>query len=717
MHKNQKRDSQLIYKKAIYLVVKIRSVCLMKKIEIFGRRLIFKLEKKKEEEREYNVNFDEVVGEKLIYLIILISAIVLSSKAFLFTSTLNVGDIVKKDIIAPRSIRYNDRAAKERLIDDVINSSEREYIYIPKSEKLAIQKVDKFYNLLISLKGPNRRDIDIEEFKRRTDTGISESLLEQLKQEKVEVLTKSRENIINVLKKIYEIGITREMKLINTTTTVEQFEEGLSLEEKIVLRYFLSPNYVYDAEATKKLIEEKVAQIDDVIVEVKGGSVIAKKGEILTESQVSALREYGLYSGERNAFFIMANIIYLGILSIVFYYVAKRYLKTEIINKNKFRSTFLIIAFTFLSLRFIKSNFLYLLPLDTVFFLLGILVDTKFAAVMGAFVLLYSMPMVDFDLVFFVTYSVAFLLSTYLINNIKNRTTLINAGVQLGVTKLLLEILVNMFLREEAVYTLIKGGEMLLSGIFSGMLTIALLPYFERTFNILTPFKLIELGDLSHPLLRELSVNAPGTFHHSMLVATLSENAAEAIGANAIFTRVASYYHDIGKMKRPNFYVENQQGGTNPHTKLTPSMSNLIITSHTRDGVEMAKEYGIPREIRDIMVEHQGTTLLAYFYNKAKKGNPTVQEEDFRYSGPKPRTKESAIIMLADSIEAAVRSLDEKTPITIEKMIRKIISGKIEDNQLSEANLTFKEIEIIIKTFTKVLMGIHHVRIKYPGQK
>ncbi len=717
MHKNQKRDSQLIYKKAIYLVGKIRSVCLMKKIEIFGRRLIFKLEKKKEEEREYNVNYDEVIGEKLIYLIILISVIVLSSKAFLFTSTLNVGDIVTKDIIAPRSIRYNDRPAKEKLVDEVINSSEREYIYIPESEKLSIQKVNKFYTLLISLKGPNRRDIDIEEFKRRTDTGISESLLEQLKQEKIEVLNKSREDITNVLKKIYEIGITKEMKLINTTATLEEFEVGLSLEDKIILRYFLAPNYVYDAEATRKLIESKVAQIDDVIVEVKGGSVIAKKGEILTESQISALREYGLYSGERNAIFIIANIIYLGILSVVFYYVSKRYLKPEILNRNKYRSAFLILAFTFLSLRFIKPNFLYLLPLDAVFFLLGILIDTKFAAIMGAFVLLYSMPMVNFDQGFFVTYSVAFLLSTYLMNNIKNRTTLINAGVQLGVTKLLLVILINMFLREEAVYTIIKGGEMLLSGVFSGMLTIALLPYFERTFNILTPFKLIELGDLSHPLLRELSVNAPGTFHHSMLVATLSENAAEAIGANAIFTRVASYYHDIGKMKRPNFYVENQQGGTNPHTKLTPSMSNLIITSHTRDGVEMAKEYGIPREIRDIMVEHQGTTLLAYFYNKAKKGNPTVQEEDFRYSGPKPRTKESAIIMLADSIEAAVRSLDEKTPITIEKMIRKIISSKIEDNQLSEANLTFKEIEIIIKTFTKVLMGIHHVRIKYPGQK
>ena len=249
------------------------------------------------------------------------------------------------------------------------------------------------------------------------------------------------------------------------------------------------------------------------------------------------------------------------------------------------------------------------------------------------------------------------------------------------------------------------------------MITIALLPYFEKTFNILTLFKLLELGDLSHPLLKKLSMEAPGTFHHSMMVATLSENAAAAVGANAIFTRVASYYHDIGKCKRPKFYVENQQNGENPHNKVSPFMSNLIITSHTKDGAEMAKQYQIPKEIRDIMYEHQGTTFLAYFYNKAKSLDPSVTKEEFRYSGPKPRSKESAIIMLADSIEAAVRSIDDKTPRAMEEMIRKIISSKIEDNQLSEADLTFKEIEIIIQTFIKSLISIHHVRIKYPGQK
>ena len=259
--------------------------------------------------------------------------------------------------------------------------------------------------------------------------------------------------------------------------------------------------------------------------------------------------------------------------------------------------------------------------------------------------------------------------------------------------------------------------QIMISGFFSGMVAIALLPFFERTFNILTVFQLSELGDLSHPLLRKLAMDAPGTFQHSMMVATLSENAALAIKANSVFTRVACYYHDIGKCKRPNYYVENQKNGENPHNDISPFMSTLIITSHTKDGDDMAKKYQIPKEIRDIMYEHQGTTFLAYFYNKAKAIDPNVLKEEFRYSGPKPRSKESAIIMLADSIEAAVRSLSVKTPREVETMIRKIINGKVEDDQLSEADLTFKEIEAIVQSFLKTFSSIYHERLKYPGQK
>ena len=249
------------------------------------------------------------------------------------------------------------------------------------------------------------------------------------------------------------------------------------------------------------------------------------------------------------------------------------------------------------------------------------------------------------------------------------------------------------------------------------MLAIALLPYFERTFNILTVFKLMELADLSHPLLRKLSIEAPGTFQHSMMVATLSENAVIEIGGDPIFTRVACYYHDIGKTKRPQYFVENQTDGKNLHNDISPFMSKMIILAHTREGAEMGKKYKIPKEIRDIMFEHQGTTLLAYFYNKAKEIDPNIPEEEFRYSGPKPQTKESAVILLADSIEAAVRSLDVKDPVKIEKMVRKIVDSKIRDNQLSDANITFKEIEIIVNSFLKTFGAIYHERIKYPGQK
>ncbi len=263
---------------------------------------------------------------------------------------------------------------------------------------------------------------------------------------------------------------------------------------------------------------------------------------------------------------------------------------------------------------------------------------------------------------------------------------------------------------------LLDSTKIILAGVFSGVLTLAIVPYLERSFNILSSFKLLELGDLSNPLLRDLSVKTPGTFYHSMMVAAVSEAAAEAIGADPIFTRVASYYHDIGKMKRPKFYVENQEGGENPHDKISPFLSALVILAHPKDGFEMAKKYKIPREIRDIMLEHHGTTLLAYFYNKAKSLDENIREDDFRYSGPKPKTKESAIIMLADSIEAAVRSIEHKTYNNIEEMIRKIIFNKLEDGQLKDADLTFKDIEIIIKVFTKTIIGIHHVRIKYPGQ-
>lgn len=254
------------------------------------------------------------------------------------------------------------------------------------------------------------------------------------------------------------------------------------------------------------------------------------------------------------------------------------------------------------------------------------------------------------------------------------------------------------------------------SGILSAVLTIGLLPGFETLFQILSPLRLLELSNPNHPLLKKLLYEAPGTYHHSVIVGNLSESASEAIGANGLLARVGAYYHDLGKTKRPQFFIENQIHRENPHDKISPNLSKTIIISHPRDGVEMLKEYRIPKPIQDIAAQHHGTTLLKYFYYKALKSNDGahVLEEDFRYPGPKAQFKEAAIVGIADCVEAAVRSLSKPTPSRIEGMVKKIIQERLEDGQLDECDLTIKELDLIAQAMCATLQGIFHNRIEYP---
>jgi len=256
----------------------------------------------------------------------------------------------------------------------------------------------------------------------------------------------------------------------------------------------------------------------------------------------------------------------------------------------------------------------------------------------------------------------------------------------------------------------------IVGGIFTSVLTIGLLPFFESAFDIITPTKLLELTNPNQPLLRRLMIETPGTYYHSILVGNLSEAAAEEVGANALLCRAGSYYHDIGKLKRPYFFKENQMTQDNPHNKISPNLSASIIISHVKDGAGTAKKNKLPSKVIDIISQHHGNTLVAYFYHKALKaaGQEPVDEEKFRYPWQKPQSKEAAIVMLADSVEAFVRSLSEPTKEDVEKGVRKIVFDKINDNQLNECSLTLKDMESIIKAFVKVLEGAFHERIEYP---
>ena len=221
----------------------------------------------------------------------------------------------------------------------------------------------------------------------------------------------------------------------------------------------------------------------------------------------------------------------------------------------------------------------------------------------------------------------------------------------------------------------------------------------------------------NQPLLKKLMLEAPGTYHHSVMVGNLGEAAAEAVGADGLIVRVGAYYHDIGKIKRPYFFTENQFNGENPHDKISPTLSALIITSHVKDGVEMATEAKLPPMIIDMIAQHHGNSLISYFYQKAKETDEEVREEDYRYEQPKPQTKEAAILMMADTVEAAVRSKTGATPGQIEGFIRTLIKGKLNDGQFDECDLTFKDLDKIAETFGRVINGIYHKRIEYPAEK
>ncbi|MEW6101080.1 MAG: HDIG domain-containing metalloprotein [Candidatus Omnitrophota bacterium] len=292
---------------------------------------------------------------------------------------------------------------------------------------------------------------------------------------------------------------------------------------------------------------------------------------------------------------------------------------------------------------------------------------------------------------------------------------IIQAGFLTGIGQVAaLIFLENFWLGEPLRYLFL-----VLSAIVSGIIAFGILPIFEYLFNIITNIRLLELADFNHPLLKRLILEAPGTYHHSLVVGNLSESASEAVGANSLLARIGAYYHDIGKILKPEYFSENQELGSSKHEKLSPTMSKIIIMNHVKDGVELAKKYKLRPQIIDFIQQHHGKSLVYYFYRKALEGledDREVREEGFRYLGPKPDSKEAAIVLLADSVEAASRALKEPLPSRIEEVVHKTINNKFIDGQLDECDLTLRDLERISAVFIRLLNGIYRSRVAYPEE-
>ena len=359
----------------------------------------------------------------------------------------------------------------------------------------------------------------------------------------------------------------------------------------------------------------------------------------------------------------------------------------------------------------------YLIPLACTPILLTLLLNYRISLVVSITNIILMAVAVSFNIEIIILAIVSVIVGATFLKKMQQRNDIVYSCIYIAILNGVMTLSISALVTSNLKEILLDTAFILVGSLLSGILSTGLLPFFESMFDIVTNVKLLELSNPNNPLLKKLLMEAPGTYHHSVIVANLAEVATEAVGGNALLARIGAYYHDIGKTKKPYFFKENQLGKENPHDDITPELSKLLIISHVKDGLELAREYKLPKVIQDFIPTHHGKTLVKYFYLTAKNNaeNPDdIKEEDYMYPGPKPKTKEQCILMLADSVEAAVRSINNPTKEKIENMVDNIAKDKLSSGQLDDSQLTISDVKKIKKCFLKTLNGIYHERIEYP---
>lgn len=563
---------------------------------------------------------------------------------------------------------------------------------------------------------------------------VSENTLAQLVEQPADVREAGKEIFIAALTDTLENGVRTE-NLQSARSDVKQSIRYTNLDENfknalIALSDFaVVENSFFDPDKTAEARKEAANSVEPVMI--RAGEIIVREGQTITNEIYEELKLVGLLDKERNVFPVIGLILLLILTLSILVHEMNRLAKQNQLDKGKIISILLISVLTVSVMKMVSmytthdNQLFFAVPVATGALLVKLLIHERFAIVLSA---LYSILgsvifngeipgalNVEAGIYFFFSQ----LAATMFLRTIRDRLAIVRAGFGMIVVNLL-TVLLFIFLSFEKytisdVFMLLGFGT--ISAFLSAVLTIGLLPFFETSLGILSDIKLLSLSSPNHPLLRKLLIEAPGTYHHSIMVANLSETACEAIGANGLLARVGAYYHDLGKTLRPHYFIENQLAIRNPHDFLEPRESAKIIIQHPYDGAELLKQHRMPKEIIDIAKEHHGTTLLKYFYYKEKETNEQVNEADFRYPGPKPQTKEAAIVCICDSVEAAVRSLKEPTEEKIEEIVSSIINDRLLDGQLDESPITLSDLRNIKIAICESLKGIFHSRIQYPGKE
>ena len=669
-----------------------------------------------------------------------------------------VGKVAERDLIADKTISYIDeeatqlrKKAQERLVPSVFR-------YSNDATRDALAAFGRFKSLVRSLFA-NR--VSLEAFR----LGIQAEYPGVFPQNVLDTLYRSpsRERFLDyaesVLKIVLEEGIfstgklnldlynpdqvevvrkgsirtereriplSRMVTLINAKDRIAEIASSGSYPSQFVsiAPYMLSPfvteNAFFSQEDTNLRLEETKARLEPVIRQIERGERIIKKGTIVSKDDIARLKALNQVKDKANPQFIIGFVgMLLFSFSLVIFLSSPALIGRSLGSKEIYFLAVLGGLYgisTIVLSRMVEFEYLPLsvfVPTALFIMLPAVIIGSRTATALAIAMPIMALAIGSFDDRAFFFALAAGIGGVYSMRGAERRIDLIKAGLFVALLQALIALVLLLF--EQAPLSVVPSVVFwsAFNGLICGMLVLGFLPLLEQALNATTTFRLMELADLNSPVLKRLLTVAPGTYSHSVTVANLAESACRDIGANALLARVGAYYHDIGKMDQPDYFIENQ-AAYNKHDELEPRVSATIIRSHVKLGIEKARAMGLPQAVIDIISEHHGNSVIAWFYNEALKQEDQVKADDFAYPGNPPRSKESAVVMLADTVEAAMRTLKKPTLTKIEKFVHELIVGKFEQGQLDQSELTFKDLELIKNAFVRVLAGHYHSRIEYP---
>jgi putative nucleotidyltransferase with HDIG domain len=661
----------------------------------------------------------------LILLCAVFATFVMLPFNFINIPKLRPGDISPVDIRSPVSVKVEDVSATEKARKEARQKVEPIYKYNPSAEKELFANLEELKEL-----SPEEKNI------------LRDILFSYYKRGVISEVPRGYKNVTIILpsgKKVKK----RSEELLKLSEIENQLKDDLSHflkdKEKIdkiasKIAQVIKPNYVFQKEKTETLWKEAESKVKPVYITLQKGEIIVKKGEKVSPEvakKIEILRKEKSRGKELNKYL---SIFLLSI--ILFFLMVKLY---KITSPSAFNLKNVIFSFSIVTLDiFLIRGFTFMakllletlnLPVNEHLVYVPVVTSTVFASmfITKKVATIHTFPVAiipSFILskpeLFIIPVAIGSIFSCIDSRKYRDRNAIYKSALSAGIVISILQILLLIYKDGLKVTPEIVALPALaiLGSLITGIVVNGLSPLLIYLFKFSTDMVYMELINLDHPLLRKFILKAPGTYNHSVMVATLAEAAAEAIGANALLAKAGGLFHDIGKLKNPQAFVENQLEGVNIHDKLPPEKSAAILRAHVEYGEELGRKYKLPERIIDIIKQHHGTKLMKYFYHKAKEmyGEEKVDEKKFRYPGPKPQFKEAGIVMLADTVEAAIRSMKDKSNFNLDEAIHKLIMETVEDGQLNQSGLSLKDISMIEKVFKKVLSGIYHNRIEYPDE-